>query len=211
MSIPGKLPPKPMPPGAMMPTKSVGLSSSVRPTALHFKGSQRRVDAFKTPLGEVTIDVEARTAIAKLPQVILDDEPHRQEHSLEVHIPFLQEVLGEFTLLPLVAGSVAGEQVVEVLERLWGDETTGSLSVPISVTSGLRDRAEVGRCHGKSNRINESDCDRPRTSLRSRSGLGHADRCEKARHVGRADRPAIGRHRRQERQGRGVRFLGRLR
>ena len=83
-----------------------------------------RVDAFKTPLGEVTIDVEARTAIAKLPQVILDDEPHRQEHSLEVHIPFLQEVLGEFTLLPLVAGSVAGEQVAEVLERLWGDETT---------------------------------------------------------------------------------------
>ncbi|MDP7392067.1 MAG: AmmeMemoRadiSam system protein B, partial [Alphaproteobacteria bacterium] len=82
-----------------------------------------RVDAFKTPLGEVTIDAEARTAIAKLPQVILDDEPHRQEHSLEVHIPFLQEVLGEFTLLPLVAGSVAGEQVAEVLERLWGDET----------------------------------------------------------------------------------------
>ncbi|MEE3093358.1 MAG: AmmeMemoRadiSam system protein B, partial [Pseudomonadota bacterium] len=83
-----------------------------------------RVDAFKTPLGEVTIDAEARTTIAKLPQVILDDEPHRQEHSLEVHIPFLQEVLDEFTLLPLVAGSVAGEQVAEVLERLWGDEAT---------------------------------------------------------------------------------------
>lgn len=82
------------------------------------------VEAFKTPLGDVPIDTEALQAIQNLPQVILDDEPHRQEHSLEVHIPFLQQVLGTFKLLPLVAGSVAGEQVAEVLERLWGDEKT---------------------------------------------------------------------------------------
>ena len=82
------------------------------------------VDAFKTPLGEVAIDADAVTAIRELPQVVIDDEPHRQEHSLEVHIPFLQELLGEFKLLPLVAGAVAGEQVAEVIEHLWGDEKT---------------------------------------------------------------------------------------
>ena len=78
------------------------------------------VEAFKTPLGDVPIDTDAIDTIRDMPQVVLDDEPHRQEHSLEVHIPFLQSVLGGFTLLPLVAG----EQVAEVLERLWGDDST---------------------------------------------------------------------------------------
>jgi MEMO1 family protein len=82
------------------------------------------VEAFKTPLGDVPIDTDAVDTIRDMPQVLLDDEPHRQEHSLEVHIPFLQSVLGEFKLLPLVAGSVSGEQVAEVLERLWGDDST---------------------------------------------------------------------------------------
>ena len=82
------------------------------------------VEVFKTPLGDVHIDTDAVAAIRDMPQVLLNDEPHRQEHSLEVHIPFLQSVLGDFKLLPLVAGNVAGEQVAEVLERLWGDDST---------------------------------------------------------------------------------------
>ncbi len=83
-----------------------------------------RTDTFKTPLGEVAVDTAAIEVIKDLPQIVLDDEPHRQEHSLEVHVPFLQRILGDFKLLPLIAGSVAGDQVAEVLDRLWGDETT---------------------------------------------------------------------------------------
>lgn len=82
------------------------------------------VEAFKTPLGRVPIDENAIAAIRDMPQIVLDDEPHRQEHSLEVHIPFLQQVLGDFKLVPLVAGTVSGEQVAEVLERLWGNDAT---------------------------------------------------------------------------------------
>ena len=82
------------------------------------------VDAFRTPLGEVAIDSEAIAEITDLPQIVIDDEPHRQEHSLEVHIPFLQEVLGDFKLLPLVVGFVSGEQVAQVIERLWSNEST---------------------------------------------------------------------------------------
>ncbi|KGG24370.1 MULTISPECIES: AmmeMemoRadiSam system protein B [unclassified Prochlorococcus] len=82
------------------------------------------VDAFKTPLGEVAIDREAIAAITDLPQIVIDDEPHRQEHSLEVHLPFLQKVLGDFKLLPLVVGAVSSEQVAEVIERLWGSDST---------------------------------------------------------------------------------------
>ena len=48
-----------------------------------------KVEAFKTPLGDVPIDADAVATIQDMPQVLLDDEPHRKEHSLEVHIPFL--------------------------------------------------------------------------------------------------------------------------
>ena len=83
-----------------------------------------KADTFRTPLGDVAIDTAAVAAIADMPQVVLDDEPHRQEHSLEVHIPFLQQVLGDFRLVPLVAGNTSGEEVAQVLDRLWGDRRT---------------------------------------------------------------------------------------
>jgi len=48
------------------------------------------------------------------------DEAHLLEHSLKVHLPFLQEVLDQFKLVPLVAGDAAPSEVSKVLERLWG-------------------------------------------------------------------------------------------
>ena len=81
-------------------------------------------EAFDTPLGKVPVDRDAITLIHDMPQVVLNDKAHRQEHSLEVHIPFLQQVLGNFKLLPLVAGKVSGEHVAEVFEQLWGSDTT---------------------------------------------------------------------------------------
>ena len=77
-------------------------------------------DAFATPLGAVPIDQEAVASINNLPQVVLDDAAHAHEHSLEVEIPFLQHVLGDFALLPLVVGSVSPSAVAEVLGHLWG-------------------------------------------------------------------------------------------
>jgi len=81
-------------------------------------------DAFATPLGEVRIDVAARTALAGLPQVAISDPVHAQEHSLEVHLPFLQRALDDFSLLPLAVGQASPEAVAEVLERLWGGPET---------------------------------------------------------------------------------------
>ena len=80
--------------------------------------------AFTTPLGSIPVDGAALEAIADLPQVRRMDEAHVQEHSLEVHLPFLQEVLDNFTLVPLVVGDASPEQVAEVLERLWGGPET---------------------------------------------------------------------------------------
>jgi hypothetical protein len=81
-------------------------------------------DAFETPLGRLPIDAGARASIAQLKQVVTSEPAHAMEHSLEVQLPFLQRVLGQFTLLPLAVGSASVGEVAETLERLWGGEET---------------------------------------------------------------------------------------
>lgn len=89
--------------------------------------------AFATPLGVVPIDRQAVAAIEPLPQVVVSDAAHAHEHSLEVQLPFLQTVLGEFALLPLAVGRASATQVAEVLECLWGgDETLIVISSDLS-------------------------------------------------------------------------------
>ena len=80
--------------------------------------------AFSTPLGEVPVDRQAGGAILDLPQVEVFDDSHTQEHSLEVQLPFLQVVLEDFTLVPLIVGQTKGAKVAEVIERLWGGPET---------------------------------------------------------------------------------------
>jgi len=90
-------------------------------------------EAFATPLGNIPLDNEAAEAIRDLPQVQLFDATHMQEHSLEVHLPFLQVALGDFALVPLVVGQAAADEVAEVLEALWGgDETLIVISSDLS-------------------------------------------------------------------------------
>jgi AmmeMemoRadiSam system protein B len=81
-------------------------------------------DAFETPLGRVPVDREAVERLAALPQVAVRDDAHRLEHSLEVHLPFLQTVLGEFSLVPLVVGDASPEAVAEAIELLWDEPGT---------------------------------------------------------------------------------------
>jgi AmmeMemoRadiSam system protein B len=81
-------------------------------------------DAFETPLGSVRLDREALERSLELPQVTCFDAPHEPEHSLEVHLPFLQALLGDFALVPLVVGDAKPEEVAEVLELLWGGPET---------------------------------------------------------------------------------------
>ncbi len=81
-------------------------------------------DAFATPLGNVPVDKEAAAMILDLPPVEVFDATHAQEHSLEVHLPFLQIVLDDFAVVPLVVGEAPPEQVAEVLDALWGGPET---------------------------------------------------------------------------------------
>lgn len=79
---------------------------------------------WRTPLGEIDIDVAARDAALSLPGVHVNDEAHAPEHSLEVHLPFLQEILGDFTLVPFAVGQSPPDEVAGLLGALWGEEDT---------------------------------------------------------------------------------------
>ncbi len=81
-------------------------------------------DAFDTPLGRVPIDADGASLARALPQVSDFPPTHAQEHSLEVQLPFLQEVLGAFTLVPLVVGAATVDDVAGVIDRLWGGPET---------------------------------------------------------------------------------------
>ncbi len=96
-------------------------------------------DVFRTPLGDVPIDRTAAEALADLRQVRVLDAAHAEEHSLEVQLPFLQETLDAFALLPLVAGEATSEEVAEVIEAVWGGDET--LLVVSSDLSHYRDYA----------------------------------------------------------------------
>ena len=80
--------------------------------------------AFASPLGAIDLDTQALAALAQLPFVEVSDRAHAFEHSLEVHLPFLQAVLGEFRLVPMVVGEASPEEVARVYETLWGGDET---------------------------------------------------------------------------------------
>lgn len=79
---------------------------------------------FQTPLGMIPLDRSLIDQLVHTHQVKLLDEAHSMEHSLEVHLPFLQKTLGNFTLVPLVVGDASPEEVAKVLETCWGGKET---------------------------------------------------------------------------------------
>ncbi len=90
-------------------------------------------ERWATPLGDVPVDTRAVALICSLPQVRVLDAAHANEHSLEVHLPFLQVVLGTFRIVPLVVGTASDIEVAEVMEALWGgDETRFVISSDLS-------------------------------------------------------------------------------
>lgn len=90
-------------------------------------------DSFATPFGTVPVDTDAVARLQSLPQVQVSACAHAREHSLEVELPFLQQRLGTFSLVPLVVGDATDEAVGEVIDLLWdGPETLFVISSDLS-------------------------------------------------------------------------------
>jgi len=80
--------------------------------------------AYATPLGEMAIDASLVARAERLPVVAPYPAAHAPEHSLEVELPFLQELFAGATLLPLVVGDTEAQDVAAVLEAVWGGPET---------------------------------------------------------------------------------------
>lgn len=82
--------------------------------------------AFETPLGRIPVDHAAVSRLFDLPmhQITTNAAAHALEHSLEVQLPFLQQVLGDFKIVPLAVGDATPDEAAEVIEALWGGAET---------------------------------------------------------------------------------------
>ncbi|EIJ66579.1 memo-like protein [Candidatus Nitrosopumilus salaria BD31] len=75
------------------------------------------VDAqWKTPLGMVQIDSESARKISEISKFVeIDEYSHSQDHSLEVQIPMLQEILSsDFQILPIILRAQDMETAMDV-------------------------------------------------------------------------------------------------
>ena len=81
---------------------------------------------YATPLGDVQINSELRDELLReCPLVQASDAGHHDEHAIEVQLPFLQEVLRNFTILPVVMGDQRRDMCLELaggLARIAQDE-----------------------------------------------------------------------------------------
>lgn len=94
------------------PSHRIGFRGIALPGASHFE----------TPLG--IVDVDAAPELASFPFIVESPAAHQNEHSLEVQLPFLQSVLGKFSLIPLLVGEAEPEEVADVIDRFIGKPGT---------------------------------------------------------------------------------------
>ncbi|MDR1186871.1 MAG: AmmeMemoRadiSam system protein B [Bifidobacteriaceae bacterium] len=82
-------------------------------------------DFFRTPLGDVPVWGAGVAKTEILREVIVSPDVHAREHSLEVHLPFIQTVLGaDVPVLPLAVGWSSPQAVAAVLDAVWGGPET---------------------------------------------------------------------------------------
>jgi AmmeMemoRadiSam system protein B len=89
-------------------------------------------DVFQTPLGDIPVDRTALRELRTLSGVLALDEAFAQEHALEVQLPFLQTVLMDFELVPLVVGDADSEDVSRIIDKLYSPETLIVVSSDLS-------------------------------------------------------------------------------
>jgi MEMO1 family protein len=127
------------------------------------------VDAFATPLGPVPIDGDARVAVTGMPGVVVDDHPHRGEHSLETQLPFLQRALDpDVPVLPVAVGHTAPAAVAAVLS------TVASVGGTVAVVStDLSHYLDQRTARGRDARTTAAILRRDAAAIRPEDACGH--------------------------------------
>jgi AmmeMemoRadiSam system protein B len=71
-----------------------------------------KVNFFETPFGELSIDQKVVMALLQEPHFLAQEEGHALEHSLEMQLPFIKKFFPEVSLVPLLVGTLQGEQEI---------------------------------------------------------------------------------------------------
>jgi MEMO1 family protein len=104
--------------------------------------------AWQTPLGQVRLDSELATALKHASELLGEDSfAHRNEHAIEVQIPFLQERVSDFSFVPVVIGT-ARYDVLEGLGKVLADvlnQTKGEVLLIASSDMNHYESDEVTR------------------------------------------------------------------
>jgi AmmeMemoRadiSam system protein B len=114
--------------------------------------------SFATPLGTVAVDRDAIASLMEAGLASFQDRAHAPEHSLEVELPFLQAVLGGFTLVPLLVGDAAPEWVAAIVDAVLDDRTL--LVVSTDLSHYLDDATARKRDSATAETIERLRCDR---------------------------------------------------
>jgi hypothetical protein len=90
-------------------------------------------NVFRTPLGDIPVDGDALETLKASGSELVGEllQAHAKEHSLEVELPLLQELLPPMPIVPLVAGQLdvaAAQALADVLLPLWNPETLWIIS-----------------------------------------------------------------------------------
>jgi MEMO1 family protein len=102
------------------------------------------VDAFETPLGMLPLTT-GLSSLARRKPFVAANAPHEEEHSIEVELPFLQRVLGKFSLSPLVFGEVEELAVAQELTHWVSPTTLFIVSSDLSHYRGYDDAVALDR------------------------------------------------------------------
>ena len=82
-------------------------------------------DSFETPLGQIKLDMGLMEKILdEFSWININDQSHTEEHSLEVQLPFLQETLNKFKIVPMVVGDIDSELLAQMILKYSEDDQT---------------------------------------------------------------------------------------
>ncbi|MBS1112337.1 MAG: hypothetical protein H6Q92_99 [Nitrospirae bacterium] len=113
-----------------------------------FKGASVYTNgSFKTPLGNVEIDEKsAKKLLNENADVKFYPEAFAKEHSIEVQLPFLQSMLKDFTIIPLLIGSPTRqtfEHLISELTEMMDGQTLMIASTDLSHYHGYSEAVEM--------------------------------------------------------------------
>ncbi len=103
-------------------------------------------DAYETPLGVVEVNDNIANKLTKDSKFIFrSTNGHRQEHAIEVQIPFLQRILSDFKIIPVVMGDQANVYISELSEKLADALDDNTIIIASSDLSHYHSKEEAGR------------------------------------------------------------------